>query len=387
MSSATPPIDATRTDWPLVALLFAVGLLAAGQFAKIALTLEPLEAVYPAHVPVLPFVVSAQSVMGILFGATAGMIVARFGPRVVLLTGLFAGAALSAAQALLPAFPALMALRLVEGAAHLSLVVAAPTLMAASAATTDRPVVMGLWGTFFGVGFAIAAVVVPGLLARFGIPGVYLAHAAALVAVAALLAPRLPPVGVRPLQAEGWIARHLAIYRNPRAVAPGIGFFWHALMFLALLTFLPRFLGGWTGTVLPLVALVGTMGAGALAKRYPARAILSAGFALTVAGMALLLVVPEGARIAVAVPLFAVIGLAPGAAFAMIPEINPDPGDQARANGALAQMGNLGTASSTPLFALTLGAGFAGPVALAGALAAAGVVAVWLIHRKIATSA
>jgi MFS family permease len=56
------------------------------------------------------------------------------------------------AQAVLPDFPLLMGLRVVEGAGHLLLVVAVPTLMAALAAEKDRALVMGVWATFFGVG-------------------------------------------------------------------------------------------------------------------------------------------------------------------------------------------------------------------------------------------
>lgn len=386
MSAASKVIAETRTDWVLTTLLFAAGLLAAGQFAKISLTLDPLAGIYSDASGALPWAVSVLSVVGILFGATAGVIVARFGVRRVLLIGLVAGAILSAAQALLPAFPVFMALRLVEGAAHLCIVVAAPTLMAAVSSSHDRPVVMGLWGTFFGVGFALAALTAPPLLAAFGVPGVYLAHGAALLLLAGLLAPRLPPAGVRVASEEGFVARHLAIYRNPRRVGPALGFLWHTLMFLGLLTYMPGFLGGWTAAVLPLVALIGTLGAGVLARRYAPHRIAMAGFALTVAGGAILLAVPEAGRIWVALPLFVVIGLAPGAAFAMVPDLNEATPDQARANGALAQIGNLGTASSTPLFALTLGAGLAGPAALAAVLAAIGLGVVWLIHRKISAS-
>jgi MFS family permease len=215
MSAASHPLAEPRTDWALVGLLFTTGLLAAGQFAKISLTLGPLEEVYPGSTAFLPFVVSALSVTGIFLGASAGMLVARVGVRVVLLTGLVGGAVLSAAQAMLPAFPILMALRLAEGAAHLCIVVAAPTLMAARASRHDRPVVMGLWGTFFGVGFAIYAALMPALLGAFGIAGVYLFHAAALLAVAALLAPRLPRADIGLPDGEGFLARHLAIYRTP----------------------------------------------------------------------------------------------------------------------------------------------------------------------------
>ena len=373
MAATSPIPDATRTDWLLTGLLFATGLLAAGQFAKISLTLGPLAGVYPGFEGALPWAVS-------------GLIVVRFGVRTVLLTGLVAGACLSGAEALLPAFPAFMALRLAEGAAHLCIVVSAPTLMAAASSARDRPVVMGLWGTFFGVGFAIAATAAPPLIAAFGAPGVYLAHGAALLLLAVLLAPRLPPPGIRPPPEKGFVARHLAIYRNPRTSAPALGFLWHTLMFLGLLTYMPGFLGGWTAPVLPLVALVGTMGAGALARRIDPHRIVMAGFVLTILGAALLAAVPDGARLWVALPFFVILGLAPGASFAMIPDLNQVSADQARANGALAQLGNVGTASSTPLFALTLGAGLAGPAMLSAVLAALGLGAVWLIHRKIAAS-
>lgn len=231
-----------RTDWRLILLLFVVGLFAAAQFAKIALTLEPLAAVYPDRA--LPFAVSAQSVMGILFGVTAGVIVARLGVRRVLLGALVAGAFVSGLQALLPPFEVFMALRLAEGAAHLALVVAAPTLMAAASAQRDVPIAMGLWGTFFGVGFAASAVLVP-LLAS---PSkVYLAHGAGLLCLAVLLWPLLPRGRARLEGGEGLIARHIAIYRNPRIFSGAAGFLWHAATFLGLLTFLPRFLGGRAG--------------------------------------------------------------------------------------------------------------------------------------------
>ncbi|MDU8945369.1 MFS transporter [Ovoidimarina sediminis] len=371
-----------RTDWRLILLLFVAGLFAAAQFAKIALTLDDLALIYPDR-PVA-FAVSAQSVMGVLFGVTAGVIVARLGARRVLLAALLAGAGFSAVQAMLPPFPLFMALRLAEGAAHLALVVAAPTLMAAVAAPRDISVAMGLWGTFFGVGFAAAAAAVPFL---GGPTAVYLVHGAGLLVLAAVLWPILPKVMPPSQPGEGLLARHLAIYRNPRVFAGAAGFLWHAATFLGLLTFLPRFLGGWTGPVLPLAALVGTFGAGVLARRISPARITAFGYGASILGLGLLLMVPETLRAPLALLVFVFIGLIPGGAFATIPWLNPDPADRARGNGALAQMGNVGTFLSVPLFSVTLGAGLAGPVALAAAISAAGLGALWLIHRKIAKSA
>ncbi|MEL6644036.1 MAG: MFS transporter [Pseudomonadota bacterium] len=368
-----------RTDWRLVALLFIAGLFAAAQFAKIALTLEDLAAVYPG-LP-LPYAVSALSVVGIIFGTTAGVIVARIGVRRVLISALVAAAVLSGLQALTPPFAIFMGLRLAEGAAHLAIVVAAPTLMAAVSDPRDVPVSMGLWGTFFGVGFAASAAVIPML---GGPAGVYAAHGAGLLVLAAALWPILPRGVARAEDRDGFVARHLAIYRNPRLVAPALGFLWHTLMFLGLLTYLPGLLAPWTAPLLPIVALVGTFGAGVLARRIAPHQIAMAGFVLTILGMGVLIVAPEGVRPVLALPVFVLIGLVPGASFATVPALNADGADQARANGAIAQLGNVGTATSTPLFAATLGAGFAGPALAAMAISAIGLGAVWLIHRKIA---
>ena len=47
----------------------------------------------------------------------------------------------------------------------------------------------------------------------------------------------------------------------------------------------------------------------------------------------------------------AALGLVQGASFAAIPQLNPMPEDRARAAGAIAQLGNLGTTTGTPLLA------------------------------------
>ncbi|MEM9426760.1 MAG: MFS transporter [Pseudomonadota bacterium] len=371
-----------HTDWRLIGLLFLAGLFAAAQFAKIALTLEPLADVYPGAP--LPWAVSALSVAGIILGVTAGMIVAQFGARRVVLLALCVASLLSLLQGFLPAFSLFMGLRLVEGLSHLAIVVAAPTLMAAVAQPKDVPVAMGLWGTFFGVGFAGTAAVLPLLP---GPAAVYVAHGVFGLILVAALWPLLPRGIARGTWQGGIIARHIAIYTSPRILAPALGFLWHTLMFLGLLTFVPRFLGAWSAPVLPLLALVGTLGAGWLARRFAPADILLAGFALTIFGGVFVLLSSGSLQTAVVIALFVVMGLVPGASFANVPALNADAADQARSNGAVAQIGNIGTASSVPLMAATVAIGLPGLISAAMAISALGMVSVWLIHRKIAKSA
>jgi nitrate/nitrite transporter NarK len=56
----------------------------------------------------------------------------------------------------------------------------------------------------------------------------------------------------------------------------------------------------------------------------------------------------------VALLLSYTVGLAGGSSFALIPYLSREPAVQARATGAVAQMGNLGSTLGPPLFALTI---------------------------------
>jgi hypothetical protein len=64
----------------------------------------------------------------------------------------------------------------IEGFGHLLLVVALPTMMVGLAKPKDKSVVIGIWGTFFGVGFALLALAVPMVVARAGPQIVYGLH-------------------------------------------------------------------------------------------------------------------------------------------------------------------------------------------------------------------
>lgn len=176
---------ADRTDWPLILLLWTTGLLVASQFAKVTLTLDSLQLLH-AGAPVA-YAVSGVAVVGILGGAMAGFVVARFGLRHSVLWACGLSALLALAQGLELPFPAYMTLRIAEGVAHFLFVVALPTLMASRARAADKSAVMGLWGMFFGVGYALMAVIVPSVEGWGGLQAVFVGHGLLLVAVFPLL--------------------------------------------------------------------------------------------------------------------------------------------------------------------------------------------------------
>lgn len=356
------------TPWALIAALYAAGLLAAGQFAKVSLTLGPLAGTYPGA-PVA-FVVSGVAVMGILFGVLAGGITASVGPRRAILGALAISAVAGAAQATLPAFPLLMALRVAEGAGHLLLVVAIPTLMAALASDRDRPLVMGIWATFFGVGFSLAAL----LIGQAGAGPVYAVHAGLAGLIAVLLRLMLPRGVTAERRALPRLADHLTIYTTPRLFAPGLGHGIYALLFLALVTYLPAALSApWLAPVLPVAGLTGSLLTGPLARRILPGRLVWGGFLALVALFALTWAAgPVGPFVAVVA--MAVSGIVAGAGFAAVPWLNASNADRAMANGALAQLGNVGTFSGTPAIA-AIGIGATLPAAIVLALLGAGATA------------
>lgn len=369
--AACRAMDAVRTPWALIGALYLTGLVAAAQFAKVSLTLTALAGAYPGW-PVA-FAVSAVAVMGLLFGVVAGGVVAALGPRAAILGALILSAVAGAGQALLPAFPLLMALRVAEGAGHLLLVIALPTLMAGLAAPADRSVVMGLWATFFGVGFAVAALVVGPDAAR-----VYRVHAGLAALMAAVLWRVLPRGAAAERRGLPRLSDHRVIYATPRLFAPALGHGIYATMFLALVTFLPGALGApWLAAVLPLAGIAGSMAAGPLAALVAPDRLVPCGF-LAMAGLFALALMAGPAAPLVALAGMGAGGVVAGAGFAAVPWLNPEPSDRALANGALAQLGNVGTFAGTPLLA-ALGPGASLP--MAAVLGLAGAALAGLAYR------
>ncbi|WP_247716822.1 MFS transporter [Gymnodinialimonas ceratoperidinii] len=360
-----------RTPWLLIAALYLTGLIAGMQFTKVSLTLTGLAEVYPGW-PVA-FAVSGVAVMGILFGVMAGGFTASIGPRRAILLALGTSAIVGGVEAFLPPFPVFMALRVIEGAGHLVLVVAVPTLMARLAAPKDRAMVMGLWATFFGVGFAAAALTMgDNLSAAYGGHAIF---AAIMFGVLFTMLPKGVVVVRRPLPR---LSDHLMIYQTPRLFAPGLGHGIYASLFLALVTFMPLALDAlWLAPILPLAGILGSFLAGFLA-RWIAPGTLVWGTFLTMAILFAITLVSGPAAPYVLIVALGASGIVAGAGFAAVPWLNAADDDRALANGALAQLGNIGTFTGTPVLA-AMATGAYLPVAIGVSLVAAAVT--YLAYR------
>lgn len=384
------------TPFGLIFLLWFAGLGAAAQFGKVAISLNEVSVLYPGAGTNISFVVSVMGIVGIIFGATAGIAVNRLGHRRVLVVALLFGALMSAYQASLPSLPLLLVSRVFEGVSHLFIVVAAPTLMAQLTAPQHRSIVMGLWGSFFGIAFALVAFF--GLpLVEMGGPGaLFLGHSGVMAVLAVLVFLILPRSAGAPPDGPQFnfmelLDAHRQIYANPATAMPGLCFLWHTLMYLALLTLLPTLVApdarvGFT-TFLPVASIIGTLASGFITQRLitPQMGTM-VGFCGSVILMTLLWIVgpDHQAFFPLCLILMLSTGVVAGSVFAMVPAINGVAQDQARANGAISQMGNVGTSAGTPLFAFALAAfGFAGLSALVVALSLCGIAILVFFGRML----
>ncbi len=354
------------TAFGRIFLLWGAGLGAAAQYGKVSVIYDRLPQVYPEAGLALGFVVSVVGFVGIVFGVVAGLLVSQIGYRRALIWALWGGAGLSALEALLPALPLMLGLRVFEGLSHLVIVVAAPTLIAQASARRHLGLTLTLWSTFFGVSYT--ALVWGGLpmVDALGLPSLFAVHALWMAGFAVLIARSLPRPSDAPpprrWSLRGVLQDHITLYRSPRLAAPGLGWFFYTFCFLALLTLLPPYIDPAARALvigaIPLISIAVSMSAGVWLMRYvSAIAVVQAGFAACVLCLVWLLVV-EGDALACFV-LAGALGLVQGASFASVPQLNPEAADQARANGAMAQMGNIGNTAGTPaLAALALIGGY-----------------------------
>lgn len=341
--------------------VWAAGLGAAAQFGKISVAYEALGAAYGGQGGVaIGLMVSVVGIVGLIFGTTAGLLVARVGARRAILAALVLGAAVSLVQSVFPPFALMMASRVLEGVSHLAIVVVGPVAIAAAAPPARQGAAMTLWSSFFGLTYAVLFWLGPGLIEAGGPGLLFRLHAGWMLICAAALWALMPrDVALAAGDRQGGIlAGHLAIYASPFVAGPATGFVFYTITYVAVLTLLPGLAhdgwGGFIGVAMPLVSIGVSLTLGVwLLGRMPAWRLVQAGFAVAVVAAAgLWLVWGHGAaEAALALAMGAALGVVQGASFASIPQLNPVPGNRARAAGAIAQLGNLGTTTGTPLLA------------------------------------
>ncbi|MFK7892672.1 MAG: MFS transporter [Granulosicoccus sp.] len=343
----------------VILTLWLAGLLAGGQFAKVSVILPEFQVIYPQQADQIAWLLTLVSVVGALLGGAAASLANRFSLQPVLIASLVSAAGLSLWQATYPSY-ALMALsRIVEGATHLGIVVTAPALMAEMSSDRWRGATMALWGSFFGVSFAIFGWFGIPFVDAFGVSSLLQLHGVCLFIVAVLVGFMLREHRAADVRSSASSLRGkspLSAFRDARVVWSGISWFFYTLTFLALLTILPAQFSEQQRpqitTAMSLVAIATGLLILPVALLY-----LKATTTVLVGFLVACLVAAVGVwsnPLILAISLFAILGIIQSGTFAAVAELNNSTDARTLGYGAMAQTGNVGNLVGTPFLLVVL---------------------------------
>ena len=232
---------AVRTSWPRVFAIYACGVGAGLQFAKVSVLFDALKTHYAAGATLTGWFVSAVGLVGIVFGATAGLIVARIGFRQTLIFALASrrGYLVGRSDACRRLRCSSRCGRLKARRISASLSRRRPALLA-SQAPRERPLALGLWGTFMSVAFLIAGLVGRPLVGAFGLSAPFLAHAAAMAALALSRVARRARDDARLGRARAASSGSMSTLRGPALGIPALCWLAYTGMYLAMQTLTPE---------------------------------------------------------------------------------------------------------------------------------------------------
>ena len=343
----------------LILTLWGAGLLAGGQFAKVSVILPEFQGIYPQQADQIAWLLTLVSVVGAVLGGAAATLANRLGLRYVLIASLAVAGGLSIWQATFPPFTFMAALRVFEGVTHLGIVVTAPALMAEVSTERWRGATMALWGTFFGVSFAIFGWFGIPFVDAFGVDHLLQLHGVCLFLIAGIIG--LLIRGHHAADPSG-IASHpqgtsaLKAFQDVRVVWSGVGWLFYTLTFLALLTILPAQLSGELKPHLTTAMSLVGIGTGMLVL--PIALLYLKATTIVLTGFLFASVVTASGAwanpLVLSIILFSLLGLVQSGTFAAVAELNQSTAARTLGYGAMAQTGNLGNLIGTPVLLYVL---------------------------------
>jgi MFS family permease len=355
------------TSWGRIALLYAIGVLAAGQLGIVPPLVPALQQDLGLSLATAGMIVSIVTLVGALFGLPAGGWSERIGHARALRIGILIMASAAALCAAADSASTLLAARGLAGIGYLLVVVAGPSLMARTAAPRHHAFTLSLWGTFVPAGIALSGLAAATVANRagwriiFAVDVVLLAFAL-IIAIVAIPQARVPQHDERRVS--------VAVLRG--AIPLSVAFFCFALVFLALAGLLPTWLvesrglpaaeAGRIIAVATACGIAGSLLAGWLMRRgsFPGRlAAVGLIASTTIAALSFSAAAPVPLAVAGFAVSFALGGLVPAAAFASVPQVAADMRAIGPINGLLAQAGSLGSLAGPPMLAFCVeGAGW-----------------------------
>ncbi len=232
----------TRTHWPAVWAAIATGIVAAACVGKLPPAIPLLRAEFGLSLVAAGWVNSTFNTLAVTTAVFFGALAGRYGALRCCVAGLAAlmlGGLLGAAAA---GETMLFASRIVEGAGFIAIAVSAPTLIAAASAPRERNLTLGLWSTYLPFGASLTMLASPVMLGTLGWRGLWLVIALMTLACTAALWRSRSAYGKAHRGTAITPASMVQALRQPGPWWLGLGFACYALIFYALMVWLPTFL-------------------------------------------------------------------------------------------------------------------------------------------------
>ena len=379
MAAAAPEIgplstaEATpRTHWLAVLAASTAGVAVAMNIGKVPVALPTLRQELGLSLVQAGWVSSMLTTLAAGLALLTGMCVGRLGALRLALGGLGLTALASLAALAVPAgFAGLLLTRFAEGLGFMMVVVSAPALVMASAASADRRFALSIWSAFMPAGAALGLAAGPWLIPALGWRGLWLCVSLALLlAAAALWSQRRHYPGSAPKVAQlsflGPVRQALG-QPLPWLLAPCFGMW--AVQHFALIVWMPSYLieqrgmgtaaaALWTALMLVL-NVPGNLCGGWLAQRGLSRGgQLGLGHLGT--GLGALLYasegLPDGLRLAAALWVSFIGGLIPSAVLSSSSLLARDAQQTGTLQGLYIQTTQLAQFIGTPLIAASVAA-------------------------------
>jgi MFS family permease len=357
----------SETQWPVVWVAFAAGVIAAAHIGKLPPALPEIRAALDASLVTAGWIASMISATSFALGLFAGAIADRVGHRRVLAFGLITLAAGSLLGAFARSSEVMLASRFVEGLGFTATIVAGGAIIARATSYADRRWALGVWAAYMPVGFAGMLIVSALVVDRFGWRPVWGTACAATLACALvfLLATAGWQRAQRPATHRDSIMR--SVCRSvavPGAVLVALTFGLYAAQHISMMNWLPTYMVEAHGTsalvaaAVPAVVLAfnaggSYLGAWAMGRGAPIWFLLvlgSVGMALTEIG-ALSDGLPDALRLALALVFGVAGGVIPAAALAAAPVYAPSPALIGSMGGLMVMGSNTGQLFGPPALA------------------------------------
>ncbi|MDR8726395.1 MFS transporter [Burkholderia pseudomultivorans] len=380
-AAATP----SRSYRAAVANVVLASIVSAFHVGKATIALPSLQHEFGGSLASLSAIMSVFPFVGVFGGIAAGLLVRRWGDRLLLIAGLAMLGAASFAGAWTNGFALLLGTRFAEGLGFVIVVVAAPAVLNRVTPPERRNLVFGLWSTFMPAGIALSMLVGPLLGGwRNGWLAAALLTLVAAAAVPVTTSADTPSSSDAGAPRIGAALRDVLAKRSTTLLA--LGFATYNVQFFAVMTFLPVFLmqrlgvavgtAGLIGAAIVAACVIGNLSAGWLLSRgaRPGIVMAATSVAIGVAGIGFFsAATPAPIAVALGFAFSAIAGMLPATILASAPGSAPSPSLAPLSIGWVVQGNYLGQVIGPLAIGAIVGAfGWPGGIGLMIAAAAVG---------------